>query len=115
MSTACCFMCGATFGSPKNLNEHLKHVHDKDNVPTKKCDLCDYVGNAKYLSKHKKALHGTKINCDMCEKSFFDKPTLRRPGTCLTKLDFLLSKMDVKSCSTLILSMRITCTWKNKN
>ena len=35
-------MCGATFGSPKNLNEHLKHVHDKDNYPTKKCDLCDY-------------------------------------------------------------------------
>ena len=45
MPTARCFMCGATFGSPKNLNEHLKHVHDKDNVPTKKCDLCDYVGN----------------------------------------------------------------------
>ena len=47
-------MCGATFASAKSLNEHLKHVHDKDNVPTKKCDLCDYVGKAKYLYKHKK-------------------------------------------------------------
>ena len=27
------------------------NVHDKDNVPTKKCDLCDYVGNVKYLYK----------------------------------------------------------------
>ena len=35
MTKACCFMCGATFASAKSLNEHLKHVHDKDNVPTK--------------------------------------------------------------------------------
>ena len=54
---ACCFICGATFASAKSLNEHLKHVHDKDNVPMKKCDLCDYVGNVKYLYKHVKALH----------------------------------------------------------
>ena len=78
MPVACCFICGSSFAFAYNLNVHLKQVHNTENVPEMKCELCDYVGKQQNLRQHVKNYHGEKISCDMCENSFVDKSTLNR-------------------------------------
>ena len=72
-----CSICGMIFKDNGSFNRHVND-HSVDNVQ-KKCDVCEYVGNAKNLYQHKQNKHEQKqMSCNNCEKKFTTKSNLNR-------------------------------------
>ena len=70
-----CHLCGASFTLNTNLSAHIKLVHHKEDLITKQCEHCDYVGLPQNLRQHVRNVHGDiKFKCDMCDNSFTTKP-----------------------------------------
>ena len=67
-----CLKCGQTFGKSSNLKEHLKNVHHdliKSELIEDKTTLSS--------SENIKNDEDSKINCDMCNKTFTQKSSLK--------------------------------------
>lgn len=68
-------LCGLSF---KNLNEHLKTIHEQK-ASGFNCDKCVMsFRNKKYLNHHISQVQQEKIFCDMCGKSFTRINNLKR-------------------------------------
>ena len=73
-----CKLCDneVSFSWKKQLELHIKTVHDKVSF---NCDQCDksFI-DKKSLNVHKNKLHVGQLNCNRCEKQFFTKQALKR-------------------------------------
>ena len=69
-----CDSCDKLFGSRNKLKFHVQIVHkSKDH----QCPHCGYQGTPFNLSCHVKNMHGEQINCDKCEKIFFNEKSFQ--------------------------------------
>ena len=69
-----CDSCDKLFGSRNKLKFHVQIVHEsKDH----QCPHCGYQGTPFNLSCHVKNMHGEQINCDKCEKIFFNEKSFQ--------------------------------------
>ena len=65
------------------LNNHIKTKHDESKL-IYSCTICRENGKEKKialadrLKRHKKDTHGPRKRCDMCDKTFQSKGTLKR-------------------------------------
>ena len=79
MPSSVCYLCGASFPKQFNLNRHITLVHHSENLTPQKCDLCHYEGLPQNLIQHIRNVHEEEEgNCEMCEKSFKTKRSLKR-------------------------------------
>merc|ERR1712126_102340 len=59
-----CELCEIEFRRAGNRREHVKSVHEKIRFP---CNMCQYQGTKKALTKHKQSVHqGIKFPCTIC-------------------------------------------------
>lgn len=76
----CCYLCGKSFKSSKDLANHKYRVHPNNARKLFQCFVCDkrFLHNFD-LNKHKKETHsGSNYKCDKCNKCFKTKFNLNR-------------------------------------
>ena len=70
-----CPHCGNLYSCKRDLNRHIKSVHEGIKYP---CNLCDYEANQQIsLRSHVKSIHeGVRYECEHCDKEFSHKSDL---------------------------------------
>ena len=70
-----CFLCGTSYKSKGQLDDHIRNVHDTRRYP---CDSCEFLGKSpKTLRRHVQRKHGPALYmCAFCAKKFRSKNNL---------------------------------------
>ena len=66
------------FKKAQYLKKHFTMMHDLNKDDEMKCDICNrYFDSKSRYEGHLQSAHGTKLQCDKCDKQFTGKRSLK--------------------------------------